>query len=208
MKCSAAAMSCVLFSACAAPLIIPVQPLGDVRPDPSYWRSVACDAVVKRYQKDCISEHERMGISPYESQGFAEEKRRAESQPPPPPPKTFTPEEMEVGRAAVDLHLASTLKDPLSAMQYRVSDIVLCGEVLPAQLTVKPDNCICYEVNAKNGYGGYTGGTLGIVELLPAGQTYIGLDLPHDLITAEAVKACYSANLSPRDAELIKKAVR
>ena len=93
-------------------------------------------------------------------------------------------------------------------MQYRVSDIVLCGEVLPAQLTVKPDNCICYEVNAKNGYGGYTGGTLGIVELLPAGQTYIGLDLPHDLITAEAVKACYSANLSPRDAELMKKAVR
>ncbi|MCQ4164592.1 hypothetical protein [Tahibacter harae] len=63
-------------------------------------------------------------------------------------------------KRALDLLLADTLTDPMSAIQYRVSSqAVSCSDALPSQTDPgwNGRTCICYEVNTRGANNAYQG---------------------------------------------------
>lgn len=114
------------------------------------------------------------------------------------------PDQAEAIRAALDAHLATTLKDPVSAIQYAAGEPTECRNVANVPPQARDSWCVCYSVNAKNSMGGYTGAKLGVVLLLSTKKPYRMIDIPEGSIVDNA--AC--KNVNPRDAGLIHALVR
>lgn len=185
-------------------------------PDPTYWQSFPCDIVEKRFEQACLTEHERAGIPPYETKNSAalraqDEARtraqRGDASSEESAKNTHKDQEQQspnaddvAARAALDKHLAASLKDPSSAMQYSASDIVPCAWIASVPPSMNTSRCVCYQVNAKNSYGAYAGKKLSAVVLLNDSAPYVVTDLHTNLI---AYPACANANLSKRDSSLI-----
>lgn len=183
-------------------------------PDLRSWADVPCDVVAERNRSACVTEHERLGIPAEQSIQSAtqsgaqsmEMMRQAASVP-------ESPEELEEARSSVDSMLGHILKDPLSAMQYRVSDPMPCAQVIPgaAALPALAPLCICYQVNAKNSYGGYTGAELSVAAVSrPAAGGFVALPFPKELFSVNTYveRTCDAANMRERDAALIHAAVK
>jgi hypothetical protein len=187
---------------------------GMERPPLSYWDTVACDAVVSRFQDDCATEHRNIGLDPGETSGTrghleaaATEAAVARIIPTPSLRVMPTTEQTAAAKPAIDRALASSLKDPLSAMQYSVSDAVRCDDLLQIQSTGPQPFCACYMVNSKNSYGGYTGAQPGVVQLIFSDDAVIAMPTPSELISPLSFGRCFDANMAERDAGLIKAAV-
>jgi len=117
------------------------------------------------------------------------------------------PEQTEAIRAALDAHLASSLKDPASSIQYSAGEPTECRNVATSTNTMaqlRDSWCVCYYVNAKNSMGGYTGTQLGVVSLINSGPPFFMLDMPKELINRPS--GC--KNVTPRDAALIHAFVK
>ena len=128
----------------------------------------------------------------------------AESSVPQSPTASLRPEQTEAIRAALDAHLAASLKDPASAIQYSAGDPTECRNVINAPAQMRDSWCVCYFVNAKNSMGGYTGAQIGVVSLISTEPPYLMLDVPKELIGNPA--GC--KNVTPRDAGLIHALVK
>lgn len=199
------------IAGCMTNAQMPVAPPS--QPDPFSWADVPCDIVAERNRPACFAEHERLGIPADQSVQSAAQTgsqsiaaMREAAQVP------ETPEEMEAARAAIDSMLGHNLKDPPSAMQYRVSDVLPCAQVQPAS-AAHPSSplCICYQVNAKNSYGGYTGAELSLATLLRSeAGGFVAVSIPKGLVSmnSHVVHTCHDANLQERDAALIHAAAR
>jgi hypothetical protein len=163
---------------------------------PEYWRSMNCYEAQESHQAACRTAHAAAGI--------------VDPEPPPPPPPVEMAKPVvhddEAAKAVMDVFLATSLKDPTSPIQYQTTNVLPCTSVLPPQLRDKPADCMCYSVNAKNSWGAYGGSKLAVVELLGASGHYLPISVPDDILTSYNISACIS-NLTPRDADLIKKAV-
>lgn len=100
--------------------------------------------------------------------GRADDQQPGETAPAPDPssiPQVPTsPTVIEKARQAVDLLLADTLDDPMSAIQYRISLPIPCARLSTAQQE-KALLCICYGVNTRNKNGGYEGTRLDYASL-------------------------------------------
>ena len=107
-------------------------------------------------------------------------------------------------RAALDAHLAASLKDPASAIQYAVGTPTKCRNVMTGPVQTLDSWCVCYFVNAKNSMGGYTGAQLGVVSLIDSKQPYLMLDIPKELI----VNPSGCGDVLPRNAALIHALVK
>jgi hypothetical protein len=115
------------------------------------------------------------------------------------------PEQTEAIRAALDAHLASSLKDPASSIQYSAGEPTECRNVATSTAVQLRDSwCVCYYVNAKNSMGGYTGAQLGVVSLINSEPPFFMLDMPKELINRPS--GC--KNVTPRDAALIHALVK
>ncbi|MHB8744828.1 MAG: hypothetical protein ACYC9L_17190 [Sulfuricaulis sp.] len=145
---------------------------------------------------------ERMGWSYTPVPGDA--RLIAEASAPQPASEALKPEQSEAIRAALDAHLAGTLKDPASAIQYAAGDPTECRNVVNAPPQLRDSWCVCYWVNAKNSMGGYTGAQLGVVSLVTTQPPYLMVDVPKNLIVQPA--AC--RNVVPRDSGLIHALVK
>ena len=171
-------------------------PSTNAPPDPIVWRTMRCTEAPAQWQASCHSVHQRMGIaddtaSPLLFPGPTGEARNA------------------AAADAVDRLLATTLKDPLSAIQYQVSDVVSCYAVIADGIAVATrEGCVCYEVNARNGYGGYTGVDVGVAILIGDGAVYVADAAPRSSLLSMAPASCVNAHLLPRDAGRIHDAVR
>jgi hypothetical protein len=88
----------------------------------------------------------------------------------------------ETIRAALDRHLAYTLKDPMSAMQYMAGNVTECRKVAIMPANQRDNWCICYSVNAKNSMGGFTGTQIGVASLMGARPSAVMIDIPRELI--------------------------
>lgn len=109
--------------------------------------------------------------------------------------------DQEAIREALDAHLAAVLKDPVSAIQYGVSDVTLCDSVVAFSSRVL---CVCYRVNAKNSMGGYTGIQFGVVALVGKQAPFLVEDVEGALLTRP--DSC--KNIVPRDSARIHALVR
>lgn len=187
----AAAVAACALSGCATT----TAPVG-APPDPIVWRTTRCTDAPPQWQASCHTVHQRMGIaddtaSPLLFPGPAGEARNA------------------AAADAVDRLLATTLKDPLSAIQYQVSNVVSCYAVVADAVAVATrEGCVCYEVNARNSYGGYTGVDIGVAILIGNGTVYVADAAPRSSLLATAPQSCVSAHLRPRDAGQIHRAVQ
>jgi hypothetical protein len=171
----------------------------------SSWDNVPCDIAQASVRPDCEAEHARIGIGPNETRSAATAAAIAAYADDLPQGD----QAVEAAHQAVDKMLASSLKDPMSAMQYRVSGVFSCREVLPIEIAVKtPNGCICYQVNARNSFGGYTGSELSLAQLIAVGDSYVAVTAPRDLIQLEALTYCAKTDFLRRDAELIHRAVQ
>jgi hypothetical protein len=103
--------------------------------------------------------------------------------------------------AVVDKHLAQTLNDPLSAINYRVSSRVNCKDAL-AEIEYASADCVCYAVNAKNRFGGYVGDKFFAAQFVLADG---GLRLmpPIEILEQRGVAACEAGDLRSRSPEKI-----
>jgi hypothetical protein len=110
----------------------------------------------------------------------------------------------EAIKAALDAHLAVSLKDPASAIQYAAGTPTKCRDVASVPVQISDSWCVCYFVNAKNSMGGYTGAQLGVVSLIDSKPPYLMLDMPKELI----VNPSGCRNVVPRDAALIHALVK
>jgi hypothetical protein len=166
-------------------------------PDPIVWRTTRCTEAPAQWQASCHSVHQRMGIaddtaSPLLFPGPAGDARNA------------------TAAEAVDRLLASTLKDPLSAIQYQVSDIVSCYAVVADGIAAATrEGCVCYAINARNSYGGYTGVEPGVAILIGDGAVYFADTAPRSSLLPTAAATCVmTAHMHARDASRIHDAVR
>lgn len=102
--------------------------------------------------------------------GRTDDRASGESAPAPDPSSIpqipMSPKLIEKARQAVDLLLAETLNDPMSAIQYRVSRPIPCASLTAAQQE-KDLLCVCYEVNTRDKAGGYEGTRLKFASLKP-----------------------------------------
>lgn len=173
----------LLLSGCVAQPV-PDAPTAVYNDD--YWISTNCELVEKPVLEVCLKYHVKAGLSPSETRL----------------PKAPTYDE---SYAVVDRTLAEHLKDPLSAMQYRIAEPRRCEGLIPPQfIQHKQRGCVCYSVNSKNSFGAYPGQTPGVVEIVATdGDAFIGLAIDGGLSNLPWCPA-----LQPRDAELIKAAVR
>ncbi|MHB8742701.1 MAG: hypothetical protein ACYC9L_06200 [Sulfuricaulis sp.] len=105
---------------------------------------------------------------------------------------------------ALDAHLAASLKDPASAIQYAVGAPTKCRNVMIGPAQTLDSWCVCYFVNAKNAMGGYTGAQLGVVSLIDSKTPYLMLDIPKELI----VNPSGCGDVLPRNAALIHARVK
>ena len=144
----------------------------------------------------------RMGFS--YSPTPADTRLVAEASVPQPVTATLKPEQSEAIRAALDAHLASSLKDPASSIQYSAGEPTECRNVANTPAQMRDSWCVCYFINAKNSMGGYTGSQLGVVSLISTEPPYIMLDIPKELVNQPA--GC--KNAAPRDAALIHALVK
>ncbi|MEO8802458.1 MAG: hypothetical protein ABI304_02315, partial [Rudaea sp.] len=106
----------------------------------------------------------------------------AEAAVPQSPLLSLTSQQKEAIHAAVDAHLAATLKDPASAIQYGVGDPTECRNVAILDPNSRDSWCVCYLVNAKNSMGGYTGAQIGVTQFISQAPPYLMLDIPQPLI--------------------------
>jgi hypothetical protein len=175
-----------LLTGCAtAP---PTQQLPVVIYDDSYWNARSCVGVEEPVIHNCNAAHARAGLA------------MAATIP------KFTPSREQAAQA-LDLMLAESLKDPMSAMQYRVSDVKECARMVLSTIERPQERgCLCYSVNAKNSYGGYTGSELSVVRILQPGQgeSFIAQPVEKSLFL-QSLAACMT---EPRDAQAIKALVR
>jgi hypothetical protein len=180
----------------ALPGCATTTPSTNAPPDPIVWRSARCSEAPAQWQASCHAVHQRMGIaddtaSPLLFPGPAGEARNA------------------AAAEAVDRLLARTLRDPLSAIQYQVSDIVSCYAVMADGIAAATrEGCVCYEINARNSYGGYTGVEPGVAILIGDGAVYVADTAPRSSLLPMAPGSCVDAHLRPRDASKIHDAVR
>jgi len=144
----------------------------------------------------------RMGFS--YSPSPADTRLVAEALAPQPSTAAIAPEQSEDIRAALDAHLAASLKDPASAIQYSAGEPTECRNVVNAPAQFRDSWCVCFSVNAKNSMGGYTGAQLGVVSLVSTQSPYLMLDIPKELFVHPA--GC--KNVMPRDSALIHKLVK
>lgn len=155
--------------------------------DDKQWGETRCDLVAQENREPCMAAHVRLDIAP---------------------DRTLTPPTVradnEALRAAMDLHLAMTLKDPMSAIQYMVSDAVECEDVSRTPASLSSKWCVCYSVNAKNSYGGFTGAQIGVATLIRNEPPYLMVDVPSSLIT----KPSKCPNMQSRDSALIHAKVK
>jgi hypothetical protein len=128
----------------------------------------------------------------------------AESSVPPSPTAALKPEQIDAIRAALDAHLAASLKDPASAIQYAAGEPTECRNVINAPPQMRDSWCVCYFVNAKNSMGGYTGAQIGVVSLVSTEPPYLMLDVPRELIGNPS--GC--KNVVPRDSGFIHSLVK
>ena len=93
----------------------------------------------------------------------------------PPTPNTAAPSEVDA-LAALQDHLARTLKDPDSIKQFRVLTSPTWATWRGTGYWVNAMDggwLVCYELNAKNSYGGYVGlRTQGVVFHVNAGRLF------------------------------------
>jgi hypothetical protein len=223
----------VLFS-CLLAVFAAARPVSAAQPGETpraYWGSVPCEIVIDRYRDVCRSEHKRLGVGENDILAPDDANRRGNTTPEPvnpepaktetaPPasiakpaeptrvgPRDLTPETTEAAHAAIDRLLARDLKDPLSARQYSVTPIIQCARMVPEKLAdLKMPYCICYQVNAKNALGGYTGVDMGIASMVEVGSGYMALGYDSALWSKWAVQVCTSAGFQSRDAGLIHAA--
>ena len=107
---------------------------------------------------------------------------------------------------AVDRELAGILVDPLSAINYEVSDPAPCRKLLAIKNSNvdKLGECVCYSVNSKNKMGGYTGDKLGVMGVVPmTASFYMALNID---ITPD-VGGCYDRHIAERPASNIHRHV-
>lgn len=128
----------------------------------------------------------------------------AETSVPRPASLAITPTQIDAIRAALDAHLAASLKDPASAIQYAVGEPTECRNIANLPPNMRDSWCVCYSVNAKNSMGGYTGAQIGVAQLVIPEPPYLMLDIPRELIVHPA--GC--RNVAPRDAALIHALVK
>jgi len=117
------------------------------------------------------------------------------------PAEPVSVDEFELQKSAVDIALANSLRDPLSAIAYEVSDPLSCDvlSVLPGQ----GKRCICYSVNSKNAMGGYVGVTMQTA-LMHQIENARYVALPTGMpTTADGLRACHNANIRKRPASKI-----
>lgn len=191
-SCASAALVTILaaLAGCAT-----TPPSTNASPDPIVWRTTRCSEAPALWRASCHSVHQRMGIaddtaSPLLFPGPAGEARNA------------------AVADAVDRLLATTLKDPLSAIQYQVSDVVSCYAVVADGIAAATrEGCVCYEINARNSYGGYTGVDVGVAILIGDGAVYVADTAPRSSLLSIAPASCVNAHLRPRDASRIPDAV-
>lgn len=107
---------------------------------------------------------------------------------------------------AIDAMLARDLIDPSSAIDYQVSDPLLCKSVEPFYKD-PTHQCVCYSVNSKNRMGGYTGAKLRAASVVESKDFYFAMG-GLDVRTADGVRACGAANLADRSASLIAERVK
>lgn len=108
----------------------------------------------------------------------------------------------------IDRALAATLKDPLSLIDYSVSQPYKCAVVDGSDL---PDaNCICYAFNAKNSFGAYSGRSVGYAFLMQAkdGTWVDRLPSAIEPPSLSAIEGCDKSGLIARDPENVRKHVR
>ena len=144
----------------------------------------------------------RMGFS--YSPTPADTRLIAEASVPQPATVAVKPEQSEAIRAALDAHLAASLKDPSSAIQYAAGEPTECRNVANMPPNMRDSWCVCYSVNAKNSMGGYTGAQIGVAQLVTPEPPYLMLDIPKELIVQPA--GC--RNVAPRDSALIHALVK
>lgn len=178
--------SALLFlTACASP---PPRPQTFTYDD-TYWMSVSCKDAAAPVRANCEAAHARKGIAPEQTR----EKRMP------------TPEE---AGDAIDSMLASSLKDPTSAMQYHVSGARSCiGLIDSNAVTGEVRGCACYSVNSKNSYGAYAGQSLAIAELVLTNEDgpFLALNVPAVLYAGNALTGCPA--MRERDSDLIRSKV-
>jgi hypothetical protein len=156
--------------------------------DDTYWNARSCEGVDEPVVHNCNAAHARAGLATTATL-----------------PK-FAPSREEAAQA-LDAMLAQSLKDPLSAIQYRVSDIRACDDVVLSTITRPAERgCLCFSVNAKNSYGGYTGGALAVARILQDGRDRTFIAEPTD--RAAILPGIASCLLEPRDAAAIKAQIR
>jgi hypothetical protein len=174
-------------------------------PSVESWDSVPCDIAQANKKAECEAEHKRIGIAANETFHSARDAAIAAAVDDLPD----TDQKVEAARVAVDHMLASTLKDPMSAIQYRLSEPFSCKDVLSPESAAKvPNGCMCYEVNAKNSFGGYTGSQLSIALLVKMDDRYVAVATGRETPSIRSVQRCASVGLQNRDANLIHAAVQ
>lgn len=176
----------VLLAGCA---VAPPAPSGPMTVyDDGYWNARSCEGVEQPVMQNCIAAHARADLTPTETVAKVIPSRDEAMQ-------------------ALDRMLAETLKDPMSAQQYRVSDLEQCGRiVLSTIVDTKERGCLCYSVNAKNSYGGYAGPEFAVARILQTGRgnSFIAVPVGKSLF----LSAASSCGTSPRDADAIRAAIR
>lgn len=193
----------------SAPAVAPSPP---TQPDNRSWADVPCDAVADRNREACIAEHQRLGIPENLSTGGAQAATRAsiyDEQAQLADKVPVSPDVIEHSRKAVDVLLGGILKDPMSAIQYRVTPLLPCTHVLaPEGLIQNAPFCLCYEVNSKNSYGGYEGSTMDVAALSDEGEgAYKALQLDRMKYQHTFRDACNRAGFEKRKAEMIHATV-
>ncbi|MHB8742791.1 MAG: hypothetical protein ACYC9L_06650 [Sulfuricaulis sp.] len=111
-------------------------------------------------------------------------------------------DDTQAAMAKVDALLAGYLKDPGSATQYKTSGIIPCKQVTAFAADGDGDgdgDCMCYSVNAKNSFGGYTGAIVEVAKFVGAGAI-------REVGGTFARAACSTVKLVPRDPSFIVRA--
>jgi hypothetical protein len=99
----------------------------------------------------------------------------------------------------LDAALAESLKDPASAQQYSVGAFRSCDGLTANPMGAYADGCMCYAVNAKNSYGGYTGVHYGVATFLHDHATI----RDQGELAFDFKDACNASGMTKRDPKLL-----
>lgn len=106
------------------------------------------------------------------------------------------PDVAELMAQAVDRHLAATLFDPTSPIQYQTSRRFDCVDLYSGP-PIGNGECVCYAVNAKNRYGAYVGQKLYAAPVRWQDDAY-SIAEPIPATTSEVIRRCQSAGMQDR----------